>query len=168
VDALYYVSYLLSSEVWRFVRARKFGKARIEATEVYGPMKRGLPDFEKMAEIVRGCAAYPVIESFRAAYHEQVDVRFAKLAAEWRQGRKATSSVARMAQHPAYQQIITMGYSAVPLILQELANEPDHWFVALNKITNENPVNGDARGRLADMAAAWLTWGRHKGYVTTS
>jgi type I restriction enzyme M protein len=167
VDALYYVSYLISREVWRFVRARKFGKARIEATELYAPTKDGKPDFAKMAEIVRGCAAYPVIESFRTAYRRHVDERFAEFAAEWKTGRRVTSSVSRMAEHPAYEKIIRMGYAVVPLILQELAREPDHWFVALNKITGENPVNGDARGKIAEMADAWIRWGENKGYVTT-
>jgi hypothetical protein len=72
-----------------------------------------------------------------------------------------------MVKHPAYQKIISMGYAVVPLILKELEREPDHWFVALNKITNENPVYNGARGKLDEMAAAWIAWGERKGYVTT-
>lgn len=167
VDSLYYVAYLISGERWRFVRSRKYGKGRIEPTELYGPAKGGKPDFEKMAEIIRGCAAYPVIESFRAAYRRQVNDRFAELVAEWKRERTVASTVARMIRHPAYDKITSMGYAVVPLILQELVREPDHWFIALNRITNENPVKEDARGKLVEMATAWVEWGKRKGYVTT-
>jgi hypothetical protein len=60
--------------------------------------------------------------------------------------------------HPAYQQIIGMGVDALPLILRELEREPDHWFWALEAITGENPVPPTDRGRLNEMARAWLRW----------
>ena len=68
IDALYYVAYLLRRERWRYVYARKFGKSRISQTKVFAPSKAGSPDFKKMAQIVRTAAAYPIVESFRAAY----------------------------------------------------------------------------------------------------
>jgi hypothetical protein len=59
--------------------------------------------------------------------------------------------------HPAYQQIIGLGPAGVPLLLRELEREPDHWFWALRAITGEDPVPEEARGRLREMAAAWLS-----------
>ncbi|MEX2561314.1 MAG: hypothetical protein WD403_15430 [Pirellulales bacterium] len=50
-------------------------------------------------------------------------------------------------------------------LLQELENEPDYWFWALEAITGENPVPDELRGNLEEMAVAWLEWGRVHGYL---
>lgn len=66
VDSYYYFAYLLSRERWRYVYARKFGKGRISRTNVVVPLKEdGVPDFDKMGEIVRKTKAYPIIKFFR-------------------------------------------------------------------------------------------------------
>lgn len=52
----------------------------------------------------------------------------------------------------------------VPLIVRELEREPDHWFVALSAITGVNPVKPEQRGRLQEMAQAWIIWGQANGY----
>ena len=70
------------------------------------------------------------------------------------------SSVTEMAMHPAYQQIIGLGREAVPLLLRELEREPDHWFWALKAITGVDPVEPTQRGRVKEMAQAWLEWGK--------
>lgn len=70
-----------------------------------------------------------------------------------------------MAMLKPYQQIIGMGQAALPLILAELAREPDHWFWALEAITQEDPVPAEARGKVPEMADAWLAWGKQKGIV---
>lgn len=67
--------------------------------------------------------------------------------------------------HPSYQQIIGMGSEAVPLILKDLQQQPDHWFWALAHITGEDPVPEEKRGRLGEMAEAWLNWGRRNGHI---
>jgi|GEM_PF-7107452 len=90
--------------------------------------------------------------------------RFIKLANQWRQETKHMSLMSDMILHPAYQQIIGMGPDAVPLILEELSREPDHWFWALRSITGDNPIQPKDRGRLKKMAEAWLGWGRQHGY----
>jgi hypothetical protein len=70
-----------------------------------------------------------------------------------------------MAAHPAYQEIIQMGPAVVPLILADLARQPDHWFSALKAITGANPsINPADRGRIDKLAEAWLRWGKENGY----
>jgi len=57
---------------------------------------------------------------------------------------------------------------AVPLILRDLhmkAEDPDHWFWALQALTGDDPVPEDARGDMRQMAAAWLDWGHRSGYA---
>jgi hypothetical protein len=61
---------------------------------------------------------------------------------------------------PAYEQIMAMGPRALPYIFDELARNPDHWFKALNYITQQNPVPDSDAGDLDQMARAWLEWGR--------
>src|SRR5947207_10431415 len=56
-----------------------------------------------------------------------------------------------IALHPAYQQIIGMGKEAIPLILEELQREEDHWFWALKSITGDDPVAPSERGQLPKM-----------------
>ena len=90
--------------------------------------------------------------------------RFERLAEAWWEDTLFESSVTRMAMHPAYQRIIGMGESAVPLMLEALAEEPEHWFWALRAITGEDPVSEDDRGDVRAMTAAWLEWGRAQGY----
>lgn len=103
----------------------------------------------------------PVSPSQPAETFEQ---RFQKLAATWRADTAYLSSCTDMFAHPAYQEIIGLGKAAVPLLLQDLAREPEHWSYALQVITGANPVPPADRGNLDKMAAAWLRWGREHGY----
>ena len=89
---------------------------------------------------------------------------FQRLADAWERDRPRGVDVEQMTKHPAYQHIIAMGEPAVPLLLQRLAEEPGHWFVALNAITGARPVPPESRGRIKEMTQAWLNWGREQGY----
>jgi hypothetical protein len=91
--------------------------------------------------------------------------KFAALADRWKRETAVLSSVSQIAMHPAYQEIIGMGREAIPLILQELEQEPNHWFWALRAITGESPVPPDQRGKMQEMANSWLHWGREQGYL---
>ena len=91
--------------------------------------------------------------------------RFQRLAAEWKHKSRYMSNTAQMAILPAYQRIIGMGVEAVPLILQELRREPDQWFWALEAITEADPVPAEAKGKVTEMAQAWIEWGKQRGLV---
>ena len=90
---------------------------------------------------------------------------FADLAETWRRETAVISSSTEIAMHPAYQQIIGMGWAVVPLILQELRREPDHWFWALEAITGEDHVPPEAAGKVRAMAQAWVDWGIRRGLL---
>ncbi|MFO8009044.1 MAG: hypothetical protein R6V05_15065 [Candidatus Brocadiia bacterium] len=90
---------------------------------------------------------------------------FCEFAREWKEETSLAPSVREMVLHPAYQQIIGMGTPAIPLILDELRRQPDHWFWALRMIARQDPVPDSARGDIEAMAEAWLGWGRDRGYV---
>lgn len=84
---------------------------------------------------------------------------------KWKFDTMHLSSVAKMIAHPSYLRIVGLGrefkYGEIEkLILQELENEPDHWFDALVAITGENPVGPNDDFDAA--VNAWLTWGRER------
>lgn len=92
--------------------------------------------------------------------------RFRKLARVWKAETELVSKVTKKVMHPAYQRIIGMGESAIPLILNDLEeNGPDDWFWALTAITDENPIKKEMAGNMAAMTEAWLQWGRNAGYL---
>ncbi len=91
--------------------------------------------------------------------------RFARLVAEWKVGRGHSSKLKDLAMHPAYQQIIGMGERAVPLLIEEMKQRPDQWDWALRAITGTDPVPRESWGKLKDIAAAWIAWGKERGCV---
>ena len=97
------------------------------------------------------------------AVETKVRLRFQELTSQWKAQSRYLSNTAQMAMLWPYQQIIGLGVVAVPLILAELRRETDHWFWALEAITNENPVPSEVAGDVEASAAAWLRWGREKG-----
>lgn len=90
--------------------------------------------------------------------------QFNQLATQWKQETGMLSELSQKVLHPAYQRIIGMGEKAVPLILKQLQQEPNHWFWALRAITGANPVKPENRGRIKRMTQDWLDWGRDHGY----
>lgn len=102
--------------------------------------------------------AYPPIET------AELETTFLQLTEQWQRETGMLSVVSKISMHPAYQRIIGMGQPVVPLIMRELEREPDHWFWALSAITGVNPVKPEQRGRLQEMAQAWIIWGQANGY----
>ena len=85
---------------------------------------------------------------------------FSRLAHEWKSQTAHLSFVSHRFQHPAYRHILGMGNSAVPLILEEMEREQDHWFHALYYLTGENPIPVDFVGSVSEATDIWLRWGR--------
>src|SRR5690348_11973561 len=77
---------------------------------------------------------------------------FRDLADRWRRETATISSTDDLLNHPAYQSIMALGPSVVPLIHQELQTRPDRWFTALRILTGENPISPRDRGKLDRMA----------------
>jgi hypothetical protein len=90
------------------------------------------------------------------------ETRFEALRLQWHQERGATSSITEMALCRSYYAIIGMGPAVVPIILRQMereGDEPDMWFWALQMITGVDPVPQQSRGRIKEMANAWIEWG---------
>lgn len=96
--------------------------------------------------------------------YEALGQRFGALAEEWRSATAHLSNIRKRILHPAYQEIIGMGASAIPLILAEMKRRPGQWFWALQAITGEDPTASHQHGNLTELTEAWLEWGRRNGY----
>lgn len=88
---------------------------------------------------------------------------FQDLLESWRRETWFLSYMQQRALHPAYQRIIGLGWAAVPFILRELEQRPDHLLWALQAITGEDPARNTHD--LHAGVAAWLQWGRDRGLL---
>ncbi len=95
---------------------------------------------------------------------EALAATFHRLAKVWEEETGMHSFVQKRVLHPAYQRIIGLGLAVVPLILLQLAEQPDHWFWALEAIIGEDIAANNTN--LAEVCEAWLQWGRERGYLT--
>jgi hypothetical protein len=99
-------------------------------------------------------------------------IEFQSHARAWRQSRpKGSSSAQQVAGDLNYLRIIDMSARAVPCLLKQLESEleagkPDHWFIALWITTKgANPVPPESRGKMREMARAWVEWGKKEGLL---
>jgi len=96
---------------------------------------------------------------------QELKEEFTNLASQWIQEVEGMSSTVEMSKHPAYQKIVSMGQAVIPLLLEDLRQNPIYWLPALRQITQENPVQPEQRGKVKQMAEAWLNWGKQHGYI---
>ena len=87
-----------------------------------------------------------------------LESRFRNLATWWEAETGGQSSISRKANHPAYQQIIELGPDVIPLMIEDMREQPNHWFVALRALTGVNPVPLESAGRMQAMRKAWVDW----------
>ena len=99
---------------------------------------------------------------------EELESSFEELAEQWLTETAVHSNPAIITRHPAYSRIIGLGEQAIPLILAEVSearNRP-HWFLVLSDITGMNPAPEESWGKVGEVAAAWLEWGKEQGYFS--
>jgi hypothetical protein len=106
----------------------------------------------------------PLTSSPLPAAGEKLEQRFHCLAEEWARATGYLSSMTRAAEHPAYQEIISLGPDVVPLLLRDMEKHLTHWFIALEKITGAKPIPKEAAGKIPEMVQAWLNWAKANGY----
>lgn len=104
-------------------------------------------------------------KSQRLTHRESTEALFEALAVQWRRETAHLSAIPRVVMHPAYQQIIALGRSAVPFILKWMKHRPGYWFWALEMITRANPVRPEDAGNVREMKRAWLEWGAKNGLI---
>jgi hypothetical protein len=96
---------------------------------------------------------------------ESIEQRVVRLLTRWRQETAYLSSSTRLTDHPAYQELITLGPAALPYLFRDLEQTGDgHLSKALVAITGAHPVPAEERGQVRKIAATWLRWARENGY----
>ena len=103
--------------------------------------------------------------AIRVPAPEELREIFERLAEEWENDTIFLSFSGQAAEHPAHREIVNLGKSAVPLVLERMRSHGGHWFHTLREITNADPVPPADRGRVEAMKASWLEWGERNGYV---
>src|SRR5947209_950735 len=82
---------------------------------------------------------------------ESVEQRFRQLEAVWEADTMYYSDSERIVNHPAFREILDMGWAVVPYMLEDLRKRSSLWVWALPKITGANPVPPSDRGNIAKM-----------------
>ena len=101
---------------------------------------------------------------FPVSRPEDYVTEFYSLVHEWKRDTQFVYTLDELVMHPAYQRIIGMGEKAIPMLLRELDEHPDHWFWALEAITGAHPVFPSQQGKIDEMAKEWLHWAEENGY----
>lgn len=91
-------------------------------------------------------------------YQERLKEEFLDLTKKWKKAIRFSSNSSEIVSNSNYIMIIKLGSDVLPYILDDLAKTNNHWFVALNKITNANPVPPEHIGDIIQMKSDWLTW----------
>lgn len=98
--------------------------------------------------------------------NDAVRDKFLGLAEQWRSETGHSSKMLHKFMNRNYQQIIGMSDDVIPVLLDELQTNPDHWFWALEMITGENPIKQEHAGYLDLMSNDWIEWGKEKGHIS--
>ncbi len=94
-----------------------------------------------------------------------LEQRFQGLLQRWRDETALLSSSTALTAHQAYQDMIALGQPVLPLLFRELEGSHDgHLSAALAALTGVSPVAPEDRGRIREVAEAWLRWGRENGF----
>jgi hypothetical protein len=153
----------INAQRWRFHYGRMATVGRLSQLAIDAPLVE-LPEIKGLESRVRSFRRGLSVLSGRDE-NASLEEQFKNLSQRWKSERGPISSISRMAIHPAYQQIIGLGEAVVPLILNELEENPDHWFWALHAITGDNPVKHQEEGNVRAMAQSWVSWGKQQGYI---
>lgn len=89
--------------------------------------------------------------------------RFERLYHTWKQETMFSSNLSVTFAHPAFAEIVEMGHTAVPWILEVVHRGDRHLATALMRILGFDAAAGLQRG--ADIIDAWTRWGHEQGLL---
>lgn len=136
---------------------------RSEASDVRALRLRGEMD-QLEAELCRHRQESALGRQRRIAAAQSLVRKFDRLRRTWETETEFVSSLEDMVLHPCYQQIIGLGPSVVPLLINELRERPNQWFWALGAITGADPVPDESAGDFDAHVQHWLRWADNHGF----
>lgn len=101
----------------------------------------------------------------RDVYQNSLKEYFDSLKYLWLEETKYSSNVFLTTNHPAHLALVKLGAQVLPLLIEDLQNDNNHWFITLNKITGENPIADEHVGNVEDMKQDWITWAENNHII---
>lgn len=133
--------------------------SKIELAEAGGFPNEVDPDLpDKLRSLRSSDSELPPADDPSGIYAE-----FRAHVEKWHKDTRHTSSLVKMTSHPSYLRIIGMGREVLPLLFRELRDHSDHWLVALNAITGEDPA--PTGSTFNEAVEAWLAWAKERAYL---
>src|SRR3972149_1206950 len=80
------------------------------------------------------------------------------LKQEWKKETYHLSSISEICSNKNYQEIIQLGWYVVPIIIDDLREDPDFWFPALKRITGTDPTHKEDAEKVKELANYWIVW----------
>lgn len=101
----------------------------------------------------------------RDVYQNSLKKYFESLKYLWLEETKFSSNVFLTANHPAHLTILQLGEQILPLLIEDLQNNSNHWFITLNKITGVNPIPPEHAGDVELMRSDWINWAQENNII---
>lgn len=89
---------------------------------------------------------------------QNIQILFNEYKENWLRETKFISNMTEITNNYYYQQIILLGENVIPLIIQDLKYEENHWFYALEKILSFTPIKNEHKGIYNLMKLDWLNY----------
>ena len=90
---------------------------------------------------------------------------FIRLLNIWESQTAYLSSFDDMCDNDSFKQIVAMGECAISFIMRSLSINPSFIFLALHRITGENPIKKEHRGQIIKIISDWQRWYKDKERV---
>jgi len=87
--------------------------------------------------------------------------KFEILKQQWFEEIMFTSDPLEIVSNRHYKEIVDLGYSVVPFLLQDMKLNHSHWFTALRLIIGANPIKKEHFGDIPKMVDDWLDWSKN-------
>jgi len=113
-------------------------------------------------------SVFSFVVSGQVALAEPLNLKFNRLAAQWRHKIRYSSSLRQNIMQPAYWDIIKMDKAALPFIFAEMKGPRwADWLFALRAITSDmaDAPQFAAEAKLNEIREVWLKWGLNKNYL---
>jgi hypothetical protein len=148
------------------------GSVRIQAFEA--TEKAGRVDdlcLQSLAALLanaQSSSVFSFVVSGQVALAEPLNLKFNRLAAQWRHKIRYSSSLRQNIMQPAYWDIIKMDKAALPFIFAEMKGPRwADWLFALRVITSDmaDAPQFAAEAKLNEIREVWLKWDLNKNYL---
>jgi hypothetical protein len=134
-----------------------------------GPAEVAYWEEEEFGEAPEDSREDDLLDRFNVREDEDVaELRtwFELLADELGRATSGMSSTRRAVRHPAYREILALGESSIPLLIERLDDPINRplWLRLLGSLTTLQP--GAGKGSVEDAAEAWVRWAKVRDAAT--